>query len=199
MKIIKWQNLLIIFSLLIGLQNSFAFEKQSDGVLFKMQKQKDTDAKWIKIQVCTDEIIRVIASPVDSFSHRPSLMVVEKSWQPVKWNVKEDGSIVEISTANIVVHVDTITGAVMFYDSQNKLLLQENNIGGKVITSTNVLGEKTYHIQELFNSPENEAFYGLGQHQNGIMNYKGHDVDLWQYNIVDVIPFLVSNNHYGIL
>ena len=31
------------------------------------------------------------------------------------------------------------------------------------------------------------------------MNYKGHDVDLWQYNIVDVIPFLVSNKHYGIL
>ena len=199
MKLINCQSVIIIFSLLIGLQNSFAYEKQPDGVLFKMQKQNETDASWIKIQVCNDDIIRVIASPVDSFSHRPSLMVDKKSWEPVKWTVKENSSTVEISTANVVVHVDTITGSVAFYDSQNNLLLQENTSGGKVITPADVLGEKTYHIQELFNSPEDEAFYGLGQHQNGIMNYKGHDVDLWQYNIVDVIPFLVSSNHYGIL
>ncbi|MGE5498881.1 MAG: TIM-barrel domain-containing protein, partial [Syntrophothermus sp.] len=48
-------------------------------------------------------------------------------------------------------------------------------------------------------SPEEEAFYGLGAHQNGLMNYRGRDVDLWQYNIVDVIPFLVSDKNYGIL
>ncbi len=199
MKLKNWQFTIIIFSLLIGLQNNFAYEKQPDGVLFKMQKQKVTDAKWIKIQVCNDDIIRVIASPVDSFSHRPSLMVVKKNWTPVKWTVNENGSTVEISTSNVVVHVDTITGAVAFYDSANNLLLQENTSGGKVITSADVMGEQTYHIQDLFNSPDDEAFYGLGQHQNGIMNYKGHDVDLWQYNIVDIIPFLVSNKHYGIL
>ena len=199
MKLRNWQIAVILFSLLIGLQNLFAYEKQADGVLFKLHKQKDTDAKWIKIQVCNDDIIRVIASPVDSLSHRPSLMVVKKNWKPVKWMVNENGSTVEISTSNVVVHVDTITGAVAFYDSANNLLLQENNAGGKVITSADVMGEQTYHIQEMFNSPEDETFYGLGQHQNGIMNYKGHDVDLWQYNIVDVIPFLVSNKHYGIL
>ena len=199
MKLKNWQSAIIIFSLLIGLQNNFAYEKQPDGVIFKMQKQKVTDAKWIKIQVCNDDVIRVIASPVDSFSHRPSLMVVKKNWEPVKWTVNENGSTVEISTSNVVVHVDTITGAVSFYDSVNNLLLQENTSGGKVITSADVMGEQTYHIQDLFNSPEDETFYGLGQHQNGIMNYKGHDVDLWQYNIVDVIPFLVSNKHYGIL
>ncbi len=31
------------------------------------------------------------------------------------------------------------------------------------------------------------------------MNYKGHDVDLWQYNIIAVNPFLVSSKNYGIL
>ncbi|MEJ2629568.1 MAG: PA14 domain-containing protein, partial [bacterium] len=61
------------------------------------------------------------------------------------------------------------------------------------------MGETTFHIQQLFNSPEKEAFYGLGQHQNNIMNYKGQDVDLWQYNIVVTLPFLVSSRNYGIL
>jgi len=61
------------------------------------------------------------------------------------------------------------------------------------------MGEQTFHIQQIFDSPDNEPFYGLGQHQNGIMNYKGHEVGLWQYNIVDVIPFLVSSKNYGIL
>jgi alpha-D-xyloside xylohydrolase len=61
------------------------------------------------------------------------------------------------------------------------------------------MGEETFHIQQLFDSPEDEAFYGLGAHQNAFMNYKGKNVDLWQYNIIDVIPFLVSSKNYGIL
>ncbi len=61
------------------------------------------------------------------------------------------------------------------------------------------MGEQTFQIRQLFDSPANEAFYGLGAHQNALMNYKGHDVDLWQYNIIDVIPFLVSSRNYGIL
>ena len=161
MKLINCQSVIIIFSLLIGLQNNFAYEKQPDGVLFKMQKQNETDANWIKIQVCNDDIIRVIASPVDSFSHRPSLMVDKKNWEPVKWTVNENGSTVEISTSNVVVHVDTITGAVAFYDSENNLLLQENTSGGKVITPADVMGEQTYHIQSFSTPLKMKHFMGL--------------------------------------
>ena len=78
-------------------------------------------------------------------------------------------------------------------------MLSERKGGGKVITSADVLGEKTFHIRQIFDSPDDEAFYGLGAHQNSIINYKGKDVDMWQYNIVDIIPFLVSSKDYGIL
>jgi len=61
------------------------------------------------------------------------------------------------------------------------------------------MGEPAYKIQQLFDSPEDEGFYGLGGHQNAMMNYKGHDVDLWQHNMVAVVPFLVSSRHYGLL
>ena len=197
----KLYSFLIILSILLLSGNMFlsnAYEKESDGVLFKINKQKETDPQLVKIQICTEDIIRVIASSVDSFSTRASLMVSKTGWDPVSWSINDKDNPVKISTSKVIVSVDTVTGKIAFYDSNNQLLLNEIN-GGKIITPAFVMGEKTYHIRQLFESPEDEAFYGLGQHQNGIMNYKGHDVDLWQHNIVAVVPFLVSSKNYGIL
>ncbi len=176
-----------------------AQEKQADGVLFEIKKQKDTNPQWMKIQVCTEDIIRVIASPEKSFSTRPSLMVDKTKWKAVPWSVNEKRDWAEISTSKLTVRVQQKTGAVAFYDAEGRLLLQEKADGGKIITPADVMGERTFHIWQIFDSPEDEAFYGLGAHQNAVMNYKGHDVDLWQHNIVDVIPFLVSSKNYGIL
>ncbi|UCE06640.1 MAG: DUF4968 domain-containing protein, partial [bacterium] len=180
-------------------QYLYAYEKQADGVLFEIKKQKETDAQWVKIQICTENIIRVLASPAKSFSTRTSLMVNKADWEPLDWSVKENGDWVDIATAKIKVRIQSKAGAMVFYNKKGRLLLQEKVGGGKLITAAEVMGEPTFHIQQLFDSLEDEAFYGLGQHQNGIMNYKGKDVDLWQHNIVAVVPFLVSNKNYGIL
>jgi len=178
---------------------SFAFKKLPDGVLFELKKQKETDPQWLKIQICTDQIIRIMASPEKSFSSRPSLMVAQTAWKPVPWTMKEDGPWTELSTAAVTVRVNSTTGEISFLDSKGQVLLKEMDGGGKVITPAEVMEEKTFHIQQLFNSPDDEAFYGLGGHQNALMNYKGHDVDLWQHNMVESVPFLVSNKNYGIL
>ena len=177
----------------------FGFEKQRDGVLFELKKLHETDARWLKVQVCTENIIRVIAASDTPFSKRPSLMADRTQWAPVSWSVKQNGDEVDISTAKVTVRVNSLSGAVAYYSPQGRLLLQEKTGGGKIITAAEVMGEQTYHIRQLFDSPDDEAFYGLGGHQNSIMNYKGHEVDLWQYNIVKSIPFLVSSRNYGIL
>lgn len=199
MKRNQWKIFVASIALLLTNRTSEAYEKQADGVLFEMAKQQTTEAQWMKIQVCSADIIRVLASPEKAFSTRPSLMVDKSEWEPVPWSVKEQDGRVEISTTKIIVRVDPRTGAVAFFDAKGGLLLQEKMAGGKIITAAEVMGEKTFHIQQIFDSPEDEAFYGLGAHQNAVMNYKGHDVDLWQHNIIDVIPFLVSSRNYGIL
>ena len=51
----------------------------------------------------------------------------------------------------------------------------------------------------LFDSPDNEAFYGLGQHQSEELNMKGKNEDLFQYNTKVSVPFVVSSKNYGIL
>jgi alpha-D-xyloside xylohydrolase len=58
---------------------------------------------------------------------------------------------------------------------------------------------KTHQVRQVFESSADEAFYGLGGHQNGQVNYKGEDVELVQQNIVDVVPFVYSSKNYGIL
>lgn len=196
--VLKLALFVFTFWLLHGAALS-AFEKQSDGVVFRIKQEKRTDAKLLKIQVCSDDIIRVIASPVDSFSSRVSLMTERTHWPHIEWTVRQDEEWTIISTSRIVIKVDSLNGSVSFFDVTGKSLLNEKTSSSKIITSAEVMGESTYHIQQLFESPSDEALYGLGAHQNNIMNYKGHDVDLWQYNIVDVIPFLVSSKNYGVL
>jgi alpha-D-xyloside xylohydrolase len=43
-----------------------------------------------------------------------------------------------------------------------------------------------------------EAFYGLGQHQAGVWNFRGESVDVSQENTNIAVPLLLSSNGYGI-
>lgn len=191
--------ILFVLAVLALNSNLFAYEKEKDGVLFELKKSNHTDPGLLKIQICTEEIIRVIAAPGKAFSERQSLMVDKTDWPEVDWSVKEVDGQVEISTSKVKVKVNPETGNIVFFDSDGNTVLQENENSGKIITPAEVLGEKTYHIQQLFNSPDDEAFYGLGAHQNGVMNYKNHDVDLYQLNIINAVSFLISSRNYGIL
>ncbi len=189
----KWQSFFILSAVLLSGCASYTFEKQNDGVVIKLAKHKVTDVNTVKIQVCSDNIIRVIASPGDAFSARKSLIVEKKHWETAPFTVQGNGDIIRISTAKITAKVSAKTGEIAFYNKKGWLILQEKKGGGKSIMPAEVMGEQTFNIRQVFKSPADEAFYGLGAHQNNIMNYKGHNVDLLQYNIVDVIPFLVSS------
>jgi len=199
MKTYRLHAIIIFLFCIAAVNMSYSYEKLSDGILLRLKNQKETGPALLKIQVCTESIIRVIAAPTDSFSSRKSLMVEREAWQTIPWEVKENGEEIEISTSKLTVKVNAQTGAVSFYNNKGEVLLSEPAEGSKIITSAEVQGEQVFHTRQLFNSPDDEAFYGLGAHQNAIWNYKGHDVDLWQLNIIDVIPFLVSSKNYGIL
>jgi len=91
------------------------------------------------------------------------------------------------------------TGEVRFADKDGNVLLQEQEGGGKTFIASNAAPENGFRLRQVFESPADEAFYGLGAHQNGQMNYKGEDVHLIQHNIVDVVPFVYSSKNYGVL
>jgi alpha-D-xyloside xylohydrolase len=60
-------------------------------------------------------------------------------------------------------------------------------------------GGDLYWISMEFPPSEGERFYGLGQHQHGLLDQKGCVIDLWHRNTEVSIPFLVSSRGYGFL
>jgi alpha-D-xyloside xylohydrolase len=94
--------------------------------------------------------------------------------------------------------VDTKTGAVGFYDLTDKPLLVESDNGREISPATQkgVIGTL---VRQSFVLPPDEGIYGLGQHQQGLWNYRGHTVHLLQENREVGIPVLLSSRGYCLL
>jgi alpha-D-xyloside xylohydrolase len=174
-------------------------EKLSDGLLIHLKNPARNGARQVKLQVVSDKVIHVTATPDDRFTGSPSLMAVDAHGNAIKWDSEEKNETVTLKTASITATVALNTGAVVFRDKAGNIILQEQPGGGKSFLPVTIDNKSLYRIQQVFESPANEAFYGLGQHQTGLMNYKNQDVDLTQYNSVAAVPFVVSSRNYGIL
>ncbi|WP_019909415.1 glycoside hydrolase family 31 protein [Paenibacillus sp. HW567] len=61
------------------------------------------------------------------------------------------------------------------------------------------LDRLAYHTKLEFEWQEGEALYGLGSHEEGMMNLRGNHQYLYQQNMKAVVPVLVSTRGYGIL
>ncbi|NLR80726.1 TIM-barrel domain-containing protein [Chitinophaga eiseniae] len=174
-------------------------DKLSDGIVVHLKQPARNGARQIKLQVVSDRVIHVTATPGESFQGAPSLMAINKQGNSIQWDAAESTDNVTLSTASLIATVGLHTGEVRFSDKAGHIILQEQRGGGKTFTPVTIDQQSLYKIQQVFESPADEAFYGLGQHQTGVMNYKNQDVDLTQYNSVAAVPFVISNRNYGIL
>lgn len=180
---------------LLSCSDKSRYQKTDDGIVVHL----DGATKAVRLQVVSDNIIRVTATPTDSIPILRSMAVLPDLKLESSWKVEELKSELILATASIRAHISLDDGRVWFTDLQGMPLLQEKSGTGRSFVSTSVEGQSSYNVQQVFESSNDEAFYGLGAHQNGQMNYKGQDVELAQHNIVDVVPFLYSNKNYGIL
>lgn len=164
-----------------------------------IQLPEGIETRLVRLEVISEKIIRVSASPTDSFPADESLMLVPSLDTRTAFKVTEGRREVTIATSELSAKVMLKTGAITFTDASGKVLLREVTGGGKDFTVRKSDSTTVYAIRQRFESPDDEAFYGLGGHQNGQMNYKNDDVEMVQHNIVAVVPFLYSNKKYGIL
>jgi alpha-glucosidase/alpha-D-xyloside xylohydrolase len=61
-----------------------------------------------------------------------------------------------------------------------------------------------YRVSAIFDSPDGEHYYGLGQHQQGFLDLRDHHFDCWhEYNALGGetvgVPFMVSSRNYGLI
>jgi len=148
----------------------------------------------LRLQVCQEDIIRVQYASGTSIPAKTSLSV-NATWAKPSFCVAQSSSVVTITTARMKAKVDTTSGVVTFTDLTDNVVLAED---GKTLTSVTVEGVKTFRVETTFKSPSNEALYGLGQHQDGVMNRKGTNEHISNVNTQINIPVLVSNRGYGI-
>ncbi|TGE27200.1 TIM-barrel domain-containing protein [Hymenobacter metallicola] len=189
----------ILLPAVASLAQKATVQRQADGVVVHLPRRNDHDPRTVRLQVVSDQIIHVQASPQESIAAPPSLMVVEQPATAVKWRYKEKKGLGTISTAALRATVSLNTGEVSFFDSKGQTILQERPGGGKTFRPVVTDGQPLYQIEQVFDSPAGEGLYGLGQHQNGTMNYRGQQVELAQNNTDVAVPFLVSSRNYGLL
>jgi alpha-D-xyloside xylohydrolase len=179
--------------------HSSSFEKNEDGLTVHLKSSLPDAVKTIRLQVVNDNIIHVTASPANEFSSQKSLIAVYPEIMKTGWTYSQNRDEVLLSTATTNASVSLLTGEIVFSDKAGNILLAENAGGGKSFEAIEVDGEKAYSFRQVFESPDDEAFYGLGQHQSDEFNYKGKNEVLYQYNTKVSVPFVVSNKNYGLL
>lgn len=195
------RNLLLLPAALILLTmcSRATWQKNENGVTIKLNQRNAALPVEMKIEVVNDEIMHIIASPTDGFSKEKSLCVIDRKPSVPSFNVKQSGDSLMVSTSKISAKVLLSSGQVIFTGSDNRKLLSEPAGGGKTFSPVSVEGTKGYYLRQVFESPKDEAFYGLGQHQSDEFNYKGLNESLYQYNTKVSVPFVVSDKNYGIL
>lgn len=146
------------------------------------------DAKRVRLEVRSDRIVRVTAVAGESLELPASLMVVPAGAAAPAFKVEKKDGDLQVSTAAVIAHVSLANGAVRFTDTAGKTLLEE--------TPARVLASG---VSQRFNPGTDEAFYGMGQHQNAQLNLNGEDVELSQHNMDIGVPFVVSSRNYGVL
>lgn len=174
------------------------YERTLSGIVISIQDAA-SGIKKVKLQPISDQIIHVTGSATTQFPEDKSLMAIKLSNPDVKFTTTTEQDLVILSTSSLKVEVSTKTGAITYRDLNGKVLLGQTKSGGQALIPRIFNGEPSYQVSQLFDAQENEAYYGLGQHQQGLVNYNGRRVDLVQYNTEIGVPFFVSNKGYGLL
>jgi alpha-D-xyloside xylohydrolase len=174
-------------------------ERLADGIRVAVA------GSFVTIQPKTDTIVRVTVSS-DRAPRLDDLVVLgpknslgARATAPapaLKWDVKTTPAAVILSTAKLIVSVSLADGKILFADPAGRPILEE---ASRTVTPATVQAEATHHVQQTWRADPGESLYGLGQRQEGKLDIKGYDLDLWQRNTVVAIPFLVSSRGYGIL
>ncbi len=151
----------------------------------------------LRIELWNANTIRVVRVTGKEIKIRKSLMVLDPVKKFTDWEYTKEGDLLTIQTKTLILKLDLKSGKIAFFNRDGNEILQES---GYQLIPAKVEGEdQARHVEQDFLLSDGEAIYGLGQHQDGIMNCRNHDVTLVQENRIAVVPVVVSTKNYGIL
>jgi alpha-D-xyloside xylohydrolase len=158
----------------------------------------------VRVIACGDSVIHVLAYPgssaVESASPaQPWMLPSSASCPGVKSTFAQDKNSASIATGKLAVKILRSSGSLIYSTADGVELLREGHAIPRTYDPVEVNGVHTLHTEDRFSPTMTEGLYGLGQHQNGIFNYRGATIELGQDNTDIAIPLLLSTNGYGLL
>ena len=169
-----------------GSHYAYKFKKDKHGVTIFQ------DSLTLQINVVNPSIIhvkKILNNEIESTI--PDYVTILKP-QEVKWKITEEKDLLTISTEKLKVNVNK-DGVIEYQTKANQEIVSET----QNLTYINSNNKDEHSVSQAFIAGD-EALYGLGQFQSGIMNWKNVPIRLQQYNQEIAIPFLVSTKGYGI-
>jgi alpha-D-xyloside xylohydrolase len=184
---------------------------------------------FIELTPYSDSIVRVRYAPTKEFSTKESLMIGYAPGVSVDLAVSETADAFVFSTPKLSIRINRRTGAFTYLDSSGQILTKEPDRGGKTLEPIDVVksvfddtveaqirkdadgvhayipsvkqivDRRAFHTKLEFEWMPGEALYGLGSHEEGMMNLRGQHQYLYQQNMKVVVPVLLSTRGYGIL
>jgi len=189
----------------------------------------ETAQGFVHLAAYSEVIVRVRVAAHATFGDRPSYMIAENARIPTALNVRETADALIVSTAKLSILINRQTAAFTYVDRSGLLLTKEPDRGGKTLEPVDVVksvfdtpGEaqsrqsadgvridtlpcrqvvdrQAFRTKLEFEWAPDEALFGLGSHEEGMMNLRGQHQYLYQQNMKTVVPVLVSTRGYGIL
>lgn len=176
-----------------GVSAEVPLDVQKTGHGFRLAMPEGT----LHVDACTDAVIHVVYSPGE-IAPASRVPVVIQDCSQAGARVAVSSGEVRLSTRSLQVVVSRSTGRVQFLDLQGQPVLEEPLQGARRLKPVHVSGMSTLEPQQLFLTRPDEAFYGLGQRQEGFLNWRDIPVRLQQVDAQIAIPMAVSNKGYGI-
>ncbi|MFD2966303.1 glycoside hydrolase family 31 protein [Sphingobacterium bambusae] len=178
------------------------YQKTNSGVQLKYRDVPAALDQDIYLDFYTEQAVRIRVTPPDTKKpNNESLLLVDTVLKRrIEFSVSQVGDSLFVKTSGMQVKAFLPTGSLHFFDAQGKPLVREGARNAVSFQKDAYDGDSFFNINQSFEISADEGLYGLGQHQNGVMNYNnGRRVSLLQYNTEIAVPFLVSTNNYGIL
>ena len=184
----KTKTLITLFMLLSVAMHAtgISFRRIPGGVSFTTGRQTKTYVFY------TDRIVKIHTLPTDVTNKEKTELVVTATPGNVPVGYSENNRRLRMETAELILEIDRRTGRTSFLSART---------GKKYLEDTGVTRspDSEFCIAQNFRITPSESLYGLGQFQDGVMDYRGKELLLAQSNRIAVVPFLLSTNHYGLL
>jgi alpha-D-xyloside xylohydrolase len=177
----------------------------SDGLRIRQVQQDSSGVNVrfaqgvLRIQPCAPNMARIIYSqtPVVPSPSRPYMQSANCTTVP--FHLQNDEKAIVIAMPELTVAVSRKSGAVSFRTPDGKELLRESDFPRpRQIKPVITDGLATHRASVWFALTPDERFYGLGQHQNGLLNQRNLEMELSQDNTNISIPFFLSSKGYGV-